>query len=137
MKAKDAMRLGEAFAQGIRDGIESIANEPTKLLEGGRMYDPQAEYSVPFPDLDPPSYLPTREPLPSTDAPTYCNGCSRAHGAGHDANCIYYAGTQWTADELATHDAEKAIDEANWLAQSNAEIATGIVPADDGSDLEF
>ena len=45
--------------------------------------------------------------------------------------------TQWATDELAAHDAEKAIDEANWLAQSNAEIAAGVVPVDDGKDISF
>lgn len=46
-------------------------------------------------------------------------------------------GTRWTADDLAAHDVEKAIDEANWLAQSDAEIAAGIVPVDDGNELTF
>ena len=101
------------------------------------------QFFTPSAEPIPPEYyhnVPGRDGIfmiPSTDAPTYCNGCSRASGAGHDANCIYYAATQWTTGELAAHDAEKAIDETNWLAQSDAEIAAGIVPVDDGKDIDF
>ncbi len=52
----------------------------------------------------------------------------RAHGKA----LLAFVPTQWTDKELAQHDAEKAIDEANWLAQANASDGE-----DDGKDISF
>lgn len=200
MKAKDAMRFGEAFAQGVRDGIGSVVDEPSRLS----LMPYQTEREPWPPNFDHPSYLPMRESLPprvldpnpddeykaatsaaakSTMVPFFPEGAisivahalmlcglGRTHvrvewNAEHATVIAYVTGikqnqtdaimsaaipkmplgigidirldAQWTTDELATHDAEKAIDEAKWLAQSDAEIAAGIVPVDDGKDISF
>jgi len=80
VKAKDALRLGEAFAQGIRDGITgvdlAVGKDRTAIMclscyredcehVAGVLADVLADVKKRQPvDLDPPSYLPMREPLP-------------------------------------------------------------------------
>jgi hypothetical protein len=116
----------EAFtkgAQAMKDELETLLNTMA----------PPSNLSL-LPDLDPPSYLPMREPLPprvpdlNPDERDLMRYPSPLH---------YAVDTQWSTDELAAHDAEKAIDEANWLAQLDAELAAGIVPVDDGPDISF
>lgn len=114
----------EAFGQWLRDA----ENKVTKAVLGTT-----PDYRV---EIDPPPYLPMREPL-SPRVPDLNPDEQRDE---HHASCdcgFCPIRTQWSAEELAPHDAEKAIDEANWLAQSDAEIAASIVPVDDGPDISF
>lgn len=61
MTAKEAIRIGEAFAQGVRDGIASVI--PSSSAPTYCRFCFRAEgYCI---CADPPDFLPMREPLPS------------------------------------------------------------------------